>query len=107
MTLWNHPAKFGGQRHCGSGDIFLIYHINSHMTTCSKGWVEAPHISHHFAKFNSHRPRNSTDIRDLRFLINLQDYVIKGSCNFVQGTSSLYTPSLPNLVAIGFVVEEI
>ena len=95
MTLWNHPAKFGGQRHCGSGDIFLIYHITSHMTTCSKGWVEAPHVSHHFAEFN------------LRFLINLQDHVIKGSCDFVQGTSSLYTPTLPNLVAAGFVVEEI
>ena len=36
MTLWvgaHLPAKFGGDRHCGSGDMFLVSHLMLHDVT--------------------------------------------------------------------------
>ena len=35
------------------------------------------------------------------------DHVIKGSCDFMGGTSSLYVTTLPGFVAVGIVVVEI
>ena len=34
------------------------------------------------------------------------DHVIKGSCDFMEGSSSLYKTTLPGLVAIGIVAVE-
>ena len=29
IIVCNHPARIGGHRHCGSGDMLLIYHMTS------------------------------------------------------------------------------
>ena len=37
----------------------------------------------------------------------MEDYVIKESCDFMEGSSSLYVTTLPDIVAIDIVVVEI
>ena len=39
--------------------------------------------------------------------VNLQDHVIKGSCDFMEGNSSLCVTVLSNLVAVNIVAVEI
>ena len=39
--------------------------------------------------------------------VTLQDHVIQGFCDYIEGKSSLYVTTLPSLVAIGIVVLEI
>ena len=41
------------------------------------------------------------------FYVVLQDHVIKGSGNFMEGNSWLYIPSLPKLIAIDIVLMDI
>ena len=36
----------------------------------------------------------------------MQDHIIKGSCDFIKGHSSLYVTTLPSLVVIVIVVVE-
>ena len=63
LIVWSHPARPDGQRHFGSGDMFLIYHVTSreHMF---KGLCDF-FVSHHFVKFNDHRPSGSKDVTDV------------------------------------------
>ena len=37
----------------------------------------------------------------------MEDYVIKESCDFMEGSSSLYVATLPDIAAIDIVVVEI
>ena len=61
-------------------------------------------VSHHLAKFNGHRSHGSSDAAAEIFYGTLQDDVIKGSGDSVEGTSSLYIPTLPKLIATDIVV---
>ena len=61
-------------------------------------------VSHHFAKFCGHRPCDSSDIAAKIVNVTLQDYVMKGSDNFMEGNSSLHIPTLPKLTAIDTVL---
>ena len=49
----------------------------------------------------------SRDIIDLIFHVTLEDHVIKGLCEVMEGSSSLYIPTLPSLVATNIVVVDI
>ena len=51
--------------------------------------------------------RLSRDITDQIFQVTWQDHLIKGSCNFMGGSSSLCIPTLPSSVTIGTVVVDI
>ena len=57
--------------------------------------------------FNGQRPCSSRDITYLICHVTLQDHVIKGSCDFMEGSSSLYVTTMLCLVAINIVVVEI
>ena len=63
-------------------------------------------VSYHFAKFNGHRPCGSTDTADKTAYVTLQDHVIKGSGNVMEGNSLLYIPTLLKLIAIGIVLKD-
>ena len=81
------------------------------MTTCSKGCVtqcvEVPLVSHQFAKFRGHRSCGSSDTAAKIFYVILQDCVIKGSGDFMEGNSSLYIPTLPKLIGTDIVLMDI
>ena len=64
-------------------------------------------FSNKLIKFGDHRPSGSRDITDLVFHVTLQDHVIKGPCDFMDRSSSLYIPTLPSLVTINIVVVDI
>ena len=64
-------------------------------------------VSDHFSKFSGHRPCGSRVITHLIFHVILKDHVIKGACQFLKGSSSVYIPTLPSLVALGIVVVDI
>ena len=55
---------------------------------CSKGrvslWELLPIVSYYLAKFGGHSPCGSRDI----FHVTLQHHVIKGPCDFMEGSSS-------------------
>ena len=78
----HYPAKFGGHRHCGSGDTMaLVYHVilKEHMTkrwNNSMGRINVL-TSHHPNKFSGHRHSASGDIM---FEVG---HLIKGSCEKV------------------------
>ena len=57
-------------------------------------------VSHNFAKFSGHRPCGSSDAAAKIIFVTLQVHVIKGSGDFMKGNSSLYTSTLPKLIAI-------
>ena len=61
-------------------------------------------MTHHITKLNGHRPCISRDITYLICHVNLQDHMIKGSCDFIEGSSSLYVTTLPGLVGTSIVV---
>lgn len=61
-------------------------------------WFEVSH-----SKFGGHRPCR-VDMTDLIFYVILQDHVIEGLCDFVEGSSSLYILTLSSLVVRGIVV---
>ena len=63
-------------------------------------------LTHYLAKFVCHRPRGSRDITGLIFDVTLLGQAIKGSCDFMEGGSSLYIPTLASLVAISIVVVD-
>ena len=74
--------------------MFLIYDVTSrdHMF---KG-LEFLTVSQPLAKFSGHRHCSSNDTAAKLFYVTLQDYVIKGSEDFMKGNSSLYIFTLPN-----------
>ena len=47
-------------------------------------------VTHHLAKFNSHRSCGSRGMTYLMCHMTLQDHVIKGYCNFMDRSYSLY-----------------
>ena len=54
-------------------------------------------MSPHTAEFCGHRPCGSSDTATKIVYIILQDHVIKGSGDFMEGNSSLYIPTLPKI----------
>ena len=45
---------------------------------------------------------NSIDTTDLIFHVSLQDHGIKGSSDFIEGSSLLFITKQPSVVAIGW-----
>ena len=68
---------------------------------CMTFSVEALIVTYHLAKFNGHILFCSEDITNLVWHVTLQDHLIKGSCDFMKGSPSLYVTILPSLVTIG------
>ena len=50
-----------------------------------------------FAKFSDHRPCGSSNRAARIFCVTLQDHVIKGSGDFMEGNSSLHIPTPPKI----------
>ena len=59
-----------------------------------------------FAKFCDHSPCGSSDTAAKIVYVTLQDHVIKGSGDFMEGNASLYIPTLPKLIAIDVVLMD-
>ena len=57
--------------------------------------------------FGGHSNCGSGDKTYLIYHATMEDYVIKESCDFMEGSSSLYVTTLPDMVAIDIVVVEI
>ena len=106
LTVSHHLAMFNGQKPCGSRDkTYLICHLTACGMSLLYAWKHVI-VAHHLAKFDGHRPCGRRNMY-LICHVPLQDHVIKGSCDFMEGHSSLYVITLPNLVAIVAVVVEI
>ena len=80
--------------------MILIYHVTSsdHVfkwVVLIYGW-KLLIISHRLARFDGHRSCGSRGKTDLTFHVTLQDHLIKGPRDFMEGSSSLLsTVSLP------------
>ena len=61
-------------------------------------------VTDHIAKFHGHGACSNWDIKYLICHVALQDYVIKGSSDFMEGSSSLYVTTLTCLVVRATVV---
>ena len=88
-------------------EMFLIYNLTTHDHTCRRvaylyEW-KLFIVSHHLAKSGGYKSCGSRDTLDLVFHMTLQDRVIKGPCDVMEGISSLYTPNLPSLLPTGIV----
>lgn len=64
-------------------------------------------LNHDLAKFDGYRPSGSGDIIDLIFHVLFQNDVIKVPCEFMEGSSSLYIPTLSGLAFISIMVVDI
>ena len=73
------------------------------MTFC----VEALRIIQHITKFNGHRPCGSRNVTHLICHMTLQLHVIKGFCDFMERSSTLYVTTLSSSVAVVILVVEI
>ena len=71
----------------------------------SMGWCF--YISHHFATFSSHEPCGSSNAAAKIVYRTLEDLMIKGSGDFMEGKLSLYIPTLPILITIDIVLMDI
>ena len=72
---------------------------------CATLWFEATHIKS--PSYQVWWPCGSRSITNLVFYVTLQEHVMEGSGDFIEGSSFLYIPSLPSSVAIGIVVVHI
>ena len=63
-------------------------------------------INYRPAKFGGHTHCGSKDTTLMRYVI-LQDHVIKGSCDFMGKSQSVWITILPNFVAIGTLIVKI
>ena len=83
----------------------------SHVITSTRGfvtwWVEASHSKLPLAKFGDHRHFCSRDITDLMFQVTLEDRLINGLYEFMEGISSLYVPTPSGLVTTDIAVVDI
>ena len=61
----------------------------------------------HPATFGEHSHCDSGDLTYLICHVTLQDYVIKGSCDFMEGSSTFYGTTLPSLVATRILLVKI
>ena len=92
LIACKQSARLGDHRHCGSVDMFIIYHV----TSCDR-------VFKGFCDFISgHRSCGSRDIAYLIFQVTMKDHV-KEPCDFMQGRPSLYIPTLSSLIAIGII----
>ena len=57
--------------------------------------------------FGVHKQSGRRDIMIFVCDVTLQDHVIKGSCDFIDGSTFWQVATLPSLVATGIVVMEI
>ena len=64
-------------------------------------------LSRHLSKFGEHRPCGSRDRKDRVFHVTLQGHMIKGPCDFMEGSSSLSIPTLPSLLVTDIVSVDI
>ena len=55
-------------------------------------------VSVYLSNFIGHKHFGSSDTETKIFNVTLQDHVIKGSGDFMEGNSSLYIPTLPKLI---------
>ena len=90
LKVSHYSGKFGGHKHCGSGDIILLvcHAISQDHTTkglSNYGWKSLKE-SHHPAKFGDHRHCDSGDIIVLVCHFILQGLLIKGSSKYRQGS---------------------
>ena len=94
-----------------SGPCFPVFSPNKEKYGSEKtSYLDIFHAvitSRHFATFSGHRPCGSSDAAAKIFYVTLQDYVIKGSSDFMEENSSLYIPTLPKLIAINIVLMDI
>ena len=82
--------------------MFLIYLVNSRVQRAV--WLNGLKFltaCHHFAKFSSYRPCDSSYTAAKTFYVTLQHHMIKVSDDF------LYIPILPKLIAIDIVLMDI
>ena len=73
------------------------------MTNFWKMWLNGLKflkVNPHLVKFSNHRPWGNSDIAAKMFYVTLQDFVIKGPSDFMEGNSSLHICILPSLLAI-------
>ena len=63
-------------------------------------------VTHHFAKRCGHTRCGSSDTAVKIVYMTLQDHVIEGSGDFMEGQSSLYIPTLPKLIAIDIMLMD-
>ena len=63
-------------------------------------------VTHHFSKRCGHTRCGSSDTAAKIVYMTLQDHVIKGSGDFMEGQSSLYIPILPKLIAIDIMLMD-
>lgn len=64
----------------------LLIHVIKEPCDIFKG---ALHVSHHFARFGGHFAYRNWVIMCLLCQVNSKDHVLKGSCGFMNGSSSL------------------
>ena len=64
-------------------------------------------VSQHFARFNGHSSCVRKDTAPEIFYVTLQEHMIKGFDDFMEGNSSLYIPTLSKLIAIDIVLLDI
>ena len=112
-----HPAKFGSHWDCQVWQPQATWQqtYNGYLSCdlarkCNQNirlyGLQPLKVCHHSSKFGAHRGCESGDIMVLVCDMILQDHVIKGSCDFMDGRPWQVT-TLPRLVAIGIVVVEI
>ena len=92
---FHRPAKCGGHKQCGCGDMFLICHLilQDHMIKRSCDFMSRSpsilNVSHHLAKFGGHTHCGREDIMDLVCHVALQDRETKESRD-LWGDNSLW-----------------
>ena len=64
-------------------------------------------MSHHVATFSGHKSCGTNNTTAEILYVTLQDHVIKGSGDFMEGISSLNIPRLAKLIAIDIVLMDI
>ena len=81
--------------------------IKGYITFC----VGAPYLkvwepltlSPHCAKFDDYRPCGNGDVTFLFCLVTSRDHMIKGTCDFLNGSSSTKVATVPSLMLAGLI----
>ena len=109
LKISHHLTKFGGHRHCGSGDIVLFCHAISqdHGIKQSYDFIDrSPSKQVTILQFGFCSYSGSGVVMILVSHVVSQGHLIKGSCDFMSGSTSCSVITLPSLVALGIVVVE-
>ena len=92
LNVSNHPAKFGGHKHCGSGGkMALVCQVilQDHVTKGSNNNELDPlRLSHHPVNFGGYMHCVSGDIMVLVCTVISQDHVVKRLFDFRSGRPS-------------------